>query len=325
MKAYSADLVAMLASKVPMWKADLYKIGPLLNGQMIYATNGGSPITYLGNTYQPSQYGMWSRDSITVKVGLDSNSTRLTVLCDTRIPVYFPGTSQTALMLDGVKYGLLGQANVSIFTSYCPQSGPWGVTAGPTGGGLVETKFVGMCANVEYIGMTKATIVVQDMLYLLNLQAPRKILQASCWNVLYDAQCSFCPTGGTALTAASHTRTGAVGAVINSYSFAPASNLVLISAAGTFTQGTLTFTSGQNLGISYFVRQWTPGGVADTIQLDVAPILPLHVGDSFKITEGCSKTFVSCLNLQPTVIGGVAQAYYNFGGQPFVPVPETAL
>ena len=81
-----------------MYRVDLFKIGPLLNGQYIYATNGSGPVTYGGNTYQPTQFGAWSRDSISVKIGLESNSTRLTVFCDSRVPVYFPGTSNAALM-----------------------------------------------------------------------------------------------------------------------------------------------------------------------------------------------------------------------------------
>jgi len=313
MKSFSSDLVNLLASGVPLWKADLYAIGPLLNGQMIYATNGGSPITFGGHTYQPTQFGAWSRDSITVKIGMDSNSTRLTVFCDSRVPVYFPGTNNAALMLDGIKYGLLGKAGVTIYTSYCPRSGPWGVTVGPTGGSLVETKFVGQVANIDYIGLTKGVITVQDMLYLLNLMVSRKILQASCWNVLYDAGCT--------LNAASFTRSDSIGTVLNAYTLTPTTNLSPISPAGTFTQGTLTFTSGANAGLSYYVRQWTPGGGgADTIQLDVAPIFPLNAGDSFTITEGCNKTFASCMNLQ-----GSTNSYINFGGQPSTPVPETAL
>lgn len=316
MKDFSADLIALLASEVPMWTPELYKIGPLLNGSMIYATNGSSPVTYDGHTYLPSSsgYGAWSRDSITVKIGLDSNSTRLTVFCDSRVPVYFPGTSSAALMLDGIKYGLLGQAPVTIYKNYCPQTGPWGTVTGGTGGSLVETKFVGMAANVEYIGMSKAVIVVQDMLYLLNVQTPRMILQASCSNVLFDTKCT--------LSASSFQRTNTIGSITNSYTFGPSTNLSTISATGTFTQGTLTFTTGQNAGLSYFVRMWTPGvgAGADTIQLDVAPIFALNPGDGFTITEGCNKTYASCLNLQ-----GSTNSLLNYSGQPNVPVPETAV
>jgi hypothetical protein len=295
-----------------MYKAHLFQIGPLLNGAMIYATDGSGPITFGGNVYQPpsSGFGAWSRDSVTVKIGLDSNSCRLTVFADARVPVYFPGTSNAALLLDGIKHGLLGQAPVTIYCAYMPSYGQVAATASPFGS-YVETKFVGQVANVEYIGMTKATIVVQDMLYLLNVQVPRMILQASCSNVLFDTKCT--------LSAGAFSRTNSIGAVTNAYTFAPASALSTISASGTFSQGTLTFTGGQNNGLSYFVRLWTPGSPG-SIQLDVAPIFPLHATDAFIVTEGCNKTFASCLNLQ-----GSTNSLLNFSGQPNTPVPETAL
>lgn len=313
MKTFSADLIALLASGVPMWKVDLFAIGPLLNGSFIYACNADGPIIFGGNSYQPATFGSWQRDSIVVKIGLDSNSTRLTVFCDNdNATVFFPGTSQGCLMLDGIKFGLLGMAPVTIYTSYAPKSGPFGVTVGSTGGSLVETKFVGQVANVEQVGLTKGVIAVQDMLYLLNIQVPRMIFQASCSNVLYDPKCT--------LNSAAFTRNNSVGTVTNSYTFAPTSNLTTISAAGTFTQGTLRWTSGKNAGLAYFVRLWTPGGAHDSIQLDVAPIFPIAATDAFSITEGCDKTFVSCTNLQ-----GSTTAPKNFSGQPLVPVPETAL
>jgi hypothetical protein len=187
----------------------------------------------------------------------------------------------------------------------------YGKVTGGTGGSLVETKFIGMVATVEYIGMTKATIVVQDMLYLLNVQVPRTILQASCSNVLYDTKCT--------LAAGSFTRSDSVNTITNPYTFAPTSNLSTISAAGTFTQGTLTWTSGKNAGLAYYVRLWTPG-TPDAIQLDVQPVFAMAHGDAFTITEGCNKTYASCLNLQ-----GSTNSLLNYSGQPNVPVPETSI
>ena len=358
MKAYSAQLAALLAAGQPIYKAHLYAVGPCLNGAMIYATDGSGPIVYGGNTYQPLKYGMWARDSITVKIGLDSNSTRLTVFADSRQPVYFPNTANAALLLDGIKYGLLGQAPVTVYCAYMPVYGQVTATAAPYGS-YVETKFVGMVANVEYIGMTRAVIVIQDMLYLLNVQVPQMILQASCSNVLFNAKCT--------LSAASFSRTASIGTVLTTYSLNPTVNLTPVSAAGTFSQGTLTFTSGQNNGLSYFVRQWFPwigawsgsvnyapgnlissgGNVyactfaniaqsppnvaywqqisgatigSDILMLDVAPIFPLAIGAAFTVTEGCDKTYASCLNLQ-----GSTNSLLNYSGQPTVPVPETCV
>lgn len=314
MKNYSADLMALLQSGVPIERVDLFAIGPLKNGAMIYATTGQLPVTMGGNTYHPTQFGTWSRGTVTVKIGLESNSCDLTVIADNQVPVYFPGTNSAALLLDGIKFGLLGNANVNIYTLYNSDYLPgyaFPKTTGPTGGSLVETKFVGQVAPVPSIGMTKCTITVQDMLYLLNIQVPRRVIQASCSHTLYDAGC--------AIAAANFTRTGAVSSVTYPYQFTTTAHLSPFTASGTFAQGVLTWTSGANNGLTNFVRAWTPGSI-DSIQLDVQPIFAIQAGDSFKLTQGCNKTLTSCLDLQ-----GATNAMLHYGGQPDTPVPETAI
>lgn len=308
MKQFSPCLIDVLATGLPIYKADLFQIGPCDNGAMIYATNGQAPITYLGNVYQPIQFGAWSRGTVTTKIGLESNSVDLTVFADNQVPVYFPGTSNGALLLDGIKYGLLGQAPVTVFTAYMLT---YGVLTAFSGGYSVETKFVGMMANIKQIGMTKAVITVQDMLYLLNIQVPRRVFQASCSHTLYDTACT--------LLASNFQRAGAVSTITYPYQFTTTAHLAPISAAGTFTLGWIKWTGGKNAGLVSMVRQWTAGST-DTIQLDVQPIFGITAGDTFQIHQGCNKTFTSCLDLQ-----GSTNAYINHGGQEFIPVPETAI
>jgi len=316
MKSYSSDLMALLAAGVPMQVSTLFAIGPCKNGSYIYATDAQLPVTFGGNTYQPAQFGAWSRGSITTKIGLESNSCDLTVLTDNQVPVYFPGTSNAALMADGIKFGLLGQANVTIYTLYNSSylSGyAFPAVTGPTSGSLIETKFVGMVGPIPLTGMTKNTITVQDMMYLLNIQVPRRVFQASCSHTLFDAGCT--------LAAATFTKTGAVATLTYPYQFTTSAHIATYSAAGTFTQGVLIWTSGKNSGLTSFVRAWTAGGSSDTIQLDVQPIFGIQVGDTFQVREGCNKTLVSCANLQ----GSTTAAMTNYGGQPDIPVPETAI
>ena len=194
MKNFPVDLKMLLQSGVPVDRMDLISIGPCKNGAMIYATTGQLPVKFNGNTYQPAQYGSWSRGAITTKIGLESGSCDLTVFADNQVPVYFPNTNQVALLLDAVKFGLLGNANVSIYTLYNSDFLPgyaFPATTGPTGGSLVETKFVGQVANIGQIGLTKCMLTAQDMLYLLNIQVPRRVFQASCSHTLYDAGCTL--------------------------------------------------------------------------------------------------------------------------------------
>lgn len=331
-KPFSPDLMNLLSSGLPTHVVDLFKIGPCLNGAMIYASKGGYKVTYDGNVYDPVAYGAWERGSVTTKLGLDSNSVTLKLKVDNQVPIYFPGTNNGAYMLDGIKFGMLGAqlgpagggtgiggAPVTIYTAYMPQ-GQWGTVVGPNGGSLVETKFVGMITTINRVGITSAEIQVQDMLYLLNLPVPRRLLTPQCDWVLYSTGCT--------LNAASFSRTGSIATILSNYSFNPAANLTPISASGTFTQGMLVWTSGKNNGLANQVRLWTPGGSSpDFIQLDIAPIFPLTAGDNFTIYQGCTKTFAACLDFFQSAPGGgtSAGAYANFGGSPTVPVPETAL
>jgi hypothetical protein len=313
MKSYSIDLRALLDSGVPVYRVELFAIGTCENGSYIYATNGQVPITYNGQRYEPALFGSWSRGDVEVRIGLESNSSQLTVFADNQVPIYFPGTSNGALLIDGIKFGLLGSAKVVIYTAYYSPHLPgysYGTTVGPTGGSLVEIKFVGMVGNVDRFGITSSVMTIQDMLYVLNQQIPRRVFQAPCSHVLFDAAC--------ALNAASFTKAGAVATVPYPYYFTTTAHLVPTSSSGTFAQGVLIWTSGQNNGLASFVRMWDP--VANALQLDVQPIFPIQPGDTFTITQGCNQTFASCADLQ-----GPTNAYINYGGQPNIPVPETAI
>jgi uncharacterized phage protein (TIGR02218 family) len=174
-----------------------------------------------------------------------------------------------------------------------------------------------MIGPIEKAGMTNAVITIQDMLYLLNIQVPRRVIQASCSHALFDAGCG--------LAAASFTKTGAVAQVWLPWVIDTTAHLVPSSANGTFTKGVLTWTSGQNNGLTSFIRLWgtqvNGNPNMDQLQLDVAPLFPIQVGDTFKIQQGCNQTFAACADLQ----GSSSAAYRNFGGQPNVPVPETAI
>ena len=238
-------------------------------------------------------------------------------MADTQVPVYFPGTSNAAALLDGIKYGLLGNADVTIYTLYnsdylAGYSFP--AVKGPTGGSLIEVKFVGLVGPVPQIGMTKAVVTVQDLFYLLNHQIPRRLFQASCSHTLFDVGCG--------LSAASFTKNGGVATVLSTTKITTTARLSTTSSNGTFAKGVLTWTSGANKGLSSMVCAWTEGytSSSDALQLDVAPIFAISPGDTFTIAQGCSQTFTSCADLQ-----GATKAYLNFGGQPNTPVPETAI
>lgn len=312
--AYSADLLALYAAApiTKLYRVHLFMIGPTRNGSFLYATDGRAPVTFNGNQYHPWLYGFWKRGTQTTKIGFDSNSIDCTVYSDESFqPIFFPGTGGLVYLMDGVYAGLLAGAPITIYRATMET---YGTVVGPTGGSLVSTRFVGEIGEIKNLGPTKATAVARDLLYRLNLDCPQEIIQANCRWVLYSEGCT--------LTRATFTVTGAVASIIDPRTFVTSAHLTTVSPSGTFSQGILTFTAGKNNGISYAVSDWTPGlgSSPDTIRLDTPPLFTMTAGDAFTVTEGCNHNFTSCLNLQ-----GDTDAPLNFGGTPFVPVPEAAV
>lgn len=322
MKSFSSDLLALLQRNRSVWpnarfdsilRVNLFKIGPALNGQMLYATDGSLPIYYNGNTYQPLQFGNWSRGPVESKIGMEAGTMKLSVSSAQQNPIYFPGTNSQALLIDGIKKQLLNAAQVTVYTAYMVT---YGVVTGPNGGSLVEIKFVGEITSVDKLGITSADMTVSDLRYLLNVDCPQRVLTPNCWWVLYSTGCT--------LNKATFTKTGTVGGFLSpnaNMGFTTTAHITPTSTSGTFTQGVLTWTTGNNAGLSLAVEEWTAGGSSDSILFDIPALFPIQPGDTFSISEGCNHTFLRCSQLQ----GSTANAILNYGGQPDVPVPETAV
>ena len=112
------------------------------------------------------------------------------------------------------------------------------------------------------------------------------------------------------------------GSFANSYTVTSATtpNKFAFSGNGTqidayFSLGEITFTSGQNNGISRGVRSFVNANQLFTLY-QALPFAPA-VGDTFTAYPGCDKTQSTCLNKFNDLV--------NFGAQPYVPIPETAV
>lgn len=122
----------------------------------------------------------------------------------------------------------------------------------------------------------------------------------TCRATLGDARC------GIDITKYTHTAT--VVAVGDS-TFTIAANVN--KAAGYFKKGLLTFTSGENNGVSMEIQTHAKDGTNDVI----TPFLPLAavitVGDTLKVVAGCTGAFAVCT--------GTFHNYLNFRGEPNIP------
>lgn len=292
MKNVTAAMIAFLQSTAAesIYVADLIQI-QLIDGTILYVTDGQMPITYNGNTYNAVGIGQWQRGQISTKLGLQGTTMDLSVVADDLTLV--PG--RPCSIIQGINLGLFDGALVTVYTAYMP-------TYGDTSLG-VEIKFGGQWGQARKIGRTSAEIECQSFLYLLNQQMPKGLLQTNCRWPLFSAGCT--------LNQATYTFTNTVGAgstqsVINAAT-------TFSQASGYFTQGVLKFVSGQNLNLSTLVKLHA-GQVLD---LSPALLFPVQVGDEFTVSAGCDHTLGTC---QKTFSNNL-----NYGGAPFIPNPENAI
>ncbi len=156
--------------------------------------------------------------------------------------------------------------------------------------------FKGRVASIDEIGRTTAKITVASDLTLLDIDMPRNVYAPNCIHVLYD--------GGCGVSRSAYTLAGTVGA---------GSTLTAIewgSATANFAQGSLTFTSGANEGVTATIKSGWTGGVLLAYPLPHVPA----TGDAFTASWGCDHTQSTCSSKFSNLA--------NFRGFPFVPPPQ---
>lgn len=294
MKNFSSDLLEYLQSDatVECFLADLFYI-QLPSGYVLAATNAQTDLTWAGVTYKSILYGEWQKDAITTAVGTGSNSTRITVLANST--QYMPGT--TTPLLQAIGRGLFGGAIVTIYTAYMAIA-QYGNIIG------IETDFVGQMGKIESLGRASCIFETNDLMYRLNIQMPRNLLQTGCRHTLFDAGCTL----SAASYAESHTV--AVGSTQLLFNLTVASG----HAAPYFTQGFVTMLSGQNAGLSLMIKQQNSNS---QIQIMTPFLLPVVVGDTMNLFPGCQKNLAYCED--------VFSNQSHYAGTPYVANPETVL
>jgi uncharacterized phage protein (TIGR02218 family) len=130
-----------------------------------------------------------------------------------------------------------------------------------------------------------------------------RVIAPSCDAVLGDARCG--------VNLAALTVSGDVTTATSRRSFTDSG---LAQAAGYFTGGTVTFTSGLNDGVAVEVKDHDTGGV---ISLQLALPFDLTIADTFTITPGCDKTKAMCISKFSNIV--------NFRGFSFVPGTDKTL
>jgi uncharacterized phage protein (TIGR02218 family) len=126
------------------------------------------------------------------------------------------------------------------------------------------------------------------------------LTQPTCRNRLGDARCGVnIGTGGRTVTG-SLTSVTSQQVVVDS---------TRAEAADFFTAGVITFTSGDNTGLSFKVKTHAGGG---TLTLALPAVLPFLAGDTYSMVRGCRKRLAE--DCVATFANGV-----NFNGEPHLP------
>lgn len=285
-KAICADLFGFYPSTASssIGSSPTYSTTPLYT-----FTNADVPITYNGSVYLANSVLI---DGLRFKCSnrLDVDQQQITVSArsmDTLGGVPFLQAVRNRV-LDG--YQII---RTRVFlNSWSPAD-----TASPIGG---VTLFQGRVGNVDSVGRTTAKITVNSELVLLDLQMPRNLYASSCQHVVYDSGCALIKSAyGTTGTVAA----GSTNSIIN-----------WSRASGSYAQGTLTFTSGVNTGVTVNIKNAVAGA---SLTLAFPLLNAPSTGDAFTAYFGCDHTIGTCQ--------GRFNNLANFRGFPFVPPVQYAI
>lgn len=284
MKTASGPLITLLNTSSQFVMVDLFEF-ETASGFSRYS-GSDVDIVYNGNTYT-STGPLMKRSGSRTKVGLESDSMRMTVF------------ASTSHLLEGLPFvsaaagGALDGARVTVYRAFLSD---W--STAPSNVGVI-VMFSGRVSDVM-ASRNKVEITVNSDIEILSMNLPRNLYQPPCVNTLYDAGCGV-------LRSAFLVNGTATGGTTNYLTSA------LAQAANWFNQGTVLFTSGQNAGIKRTTKLFASGRFDFALPLPYAPL----AGDTFTALPGCDGT-------QSTCSGKFSNTAHNTMF-PFIPAAEVAL
>lgn len=287
MRSASSELIAQLnalrAGDATVLVADLYTF-TLRTGLVLTYTNADVPIGWNNYTYLANSILV---DGLKFKcaAGLDVDQQQITIVARQTDTV--SGVPILQALRNGVFDGCEIQRERAFLTA-------WNLA--PVGAVIL---FKGRIGTIDKIGRTTAEVTVNSDLVLLDVDMPRNIYAPNCQHVLYDSGCGL-----------DKEAFGAVG-MVGADSTASAINWSLSSIV--YMQGTVTFTSGMNSGVTATIKDATSSTLILGYPLLYIPV----IGDLFAAYQGCDHTRATCISKFDNLL--------NFRGFPYIPPPTTAF
>jgi uncharacterized phage protein (TIGR02218 family) len=268
--------------------ADCYTFW-LASGLILTYTNADVPITLNGYVYAANSILV---DGLRFKcsAGLEVDQQHITI--EALSSETIGGVPFLQALRNGVFDGCEIQRERAFLNSWAPAD-----CANPIGSVIL---FKGRMGSIDNVGRTEAQITVNSDLVLLDLQMPRNIYSPACQHVLYDSGCGLMKSAyGTAGTVGA----GSTASLIN-----------WSAATANFVQGTLTFSSGVNNGVTVNIKS-AVAGVSLTLSY---PLLNAPAaGDTFIAYWGCDHTQNTCQTKFSNLV--------NFRGFPYIPPPTFTM
>ncbi|MCH4247585.1 MAG: DUF2163 domain-containing protein [Acinetobacter populi] len=285
MRQVSDRLKALLAGN-QFVMAELYTI-QTTQGNIYRYTNYDYHLTVGGFLYR-SDGPIIERDSLSYKVGIELDSLSVTVLVNDDVML------GSLPFLQAVHNGQLDGARFKLERVFIDIANPF------DNGAETIKLFEGLIVEPDFTRNNLEFSVKSD-LDVLDVQMPRDLWQPGCKNTLFDAGCG--------LSREEH----AVMAIVEAGSNLNRIVCSLNQPQGYFTQGVVQFSQGINQGIKRTIRLHESGSLLLTLPLLELPA----VGEQISVYPGCDKRSETCDNRFNNL--------NRFRGEPFIPVPETAV
>ena len=287
MKQASDKLKRLLLESQTFYSTDLYRI-TLTDGTVLHYTAADIPLIVGKVRYVPlaiERDGTMQSNDISV----DEMHLTITVSPSERL-------DSNATIMQAVVAGRFADAKLELFRLFAPE--PFGLSMDKIDAEYALLWWLGRL-NIESAGGVTIEATVASMTELLNVKFPTHLYYPPCIYTLGDKGCGVDLT----LFRKQGTASGGTRSAIQS---------MLNLADGYLTQGSITFASGCNAGVTRTIRS--------NDRNEITVVMPFYyppaAGDTFHVLPACDKSMACC------------KARFNnltrFRGYPFIPVPETA-
>lgn len=285
MRPASAKLIALLDAD-QFVMADLYTI-TTVQGDVYRYTNFDFDLVVGGHVYS-SEGPIISCEGISLSLGIEVDSLPIT------IEVTDDHKWNGINIVQAFHNGQLDGARFKLEKVFMDQDTPTDTSAGTI------KRFEGRIIEPDLDRNLIQASVASD-LDELNVQMPRNLYQPGCINTLFDTACGLLRQNYMVST------------TIESGSTAARVLCQVNQPQGWFTQGVIEFLDGGNAGLKRTIRIHESGALLLTLPLLEAP----QAGQRIKVYPGCDKRLETCQNR--------FNNFARFRGEPFIPVPETAV